>query len=395
MTTSEHTTPVRTEEPTALFYMAEVLSHWRRFIIINVGTAFVLTTIVAFLLPNWYKSTASILPPKQQDIFGAAAGASSLLKGIAGGKLLGNIGRNNGTYNYMAILRSRTTMDMVINKFDLLTVYDYEEKDRDKVLKELESNTFFEVQDDENITIEVLDKDSSRAAAMANTFVEILNTTSIQLATQEARNNREFIERRVNKCREDLRTAEDAMKTYQEKKDLIITDDVKNSSVSGYAELYALKAKKEIEISVLEKMVAADNQTLLQLRSELNEITKKVKLFPANALEGVRLYQEVLIQSKMLEFLLPLYEQAKIDEQKDIPVLLVIDKAVPAKRKTKPQRMFIIVLVTALVLSVVVSLTFFFHSMLRQSGVTGMKYRLRQRVLAVMRLYGVPLALMS
>ncbi len=36
-----------------------------------------------------------------------------------------------------------------------------------------------------------------------------------------------------------------------------------------------------------------------------------------------------------------MYEQAKVEEQKDVPVILVLDKAVPPKRKAKPKRLII------------------------------------------------------
>ncbi len=52
-----------------------------------------------------------------------------------------------------------------------------------------------------------------------------------------------------------------------------------------------------------------------------------------------------MIQQKILEFLLPLYEQAKINEQKDIPVLLVLDKAAPAIEKSKPKRSIVVLVV--------------------------------------------------
>ncbi len=39
-----------------------------------------------------------------------------------------------------------------------------------------------------------------------------------------------------------------------------------------------------------------------------------------------------------LEFELPLYEQAKFQEQKNVPILQVIDYAVPHKRRSYPKR---------------------------------------------------------
>ncbi len=316
-----------------------ILLRWKKFITINVFVLSLISVGISLLLPLWFKSTASILPPKEQDMFGMFGGASSLLQSL-GGKAFG---QNVGTYSYLAILKSRNSMEKVIQKFNLISVY--EEENIDKTIEALEDNVSFEVQNDGNITIEVFDKSPKRAANIANYFVEILNSTSIQLGTQEAKNNREFIENRLNQCRNDLKNSEDSLSIFQKNKSIIISPDEKSSAISAYAELYALKAKREIEIDILKKTVNEDNQQLKQKKIELEEISKKLSSFPQTGVEGFRLYREIMIQQKILEFLLPLYEQAKINEQKDIPVLLVLDKAAPAIEKSKPKRSIVVLVV--------------------------------------------------
>jgi uncharacterized protein involved in exopolysaccharide biosynthesis len=56
-----------------------------------------------------------------------------------------------------------------------------------------------------------------------------------------------------------------------------------------------------------------------------------------------------------MEILVPLYEQAKIEERKDVPVMLVLDKAVPAEKKSRPKRLILVSssVLSALVISVV------------------------------------------
>ncbi len=69
----------------------------------------------------------------------------------------------------------------------------------------------------------------------------------------------------------------------------------------------------------------------------------------------------MLIQQKILEFLVPIYEQAKIDEQKDVPVLLILDKAIPAEKKSKPKRVLIIVFSSFFALTFSILLVFILH----------------------------------
>jgi uncharacterized protein involved in exopolysaccharide biosynthesis len=253
----------------------------------------------------------------------------------------------------------------------------------------LRENTSFEYQDDDYITIDVYDKDPQRAAQMANSFVEILNQMSIVLATQEARNNREFVGHRVETTKDSLRLAEEALRKSQERSGMMITPE-QTSSISAFAELYAMKAKKEIEAAILERTVTGTNEALQQVRLEVREIDKKLATIPQAGLEALRLYRDVAMQQKILEVLLPLYEQAKINEQKDIPVLLVLDKAVPPERKVRPQRLLIVLTVSSLFLFLSIALVFGMHGLIsRIDAGTALEKRLRESVTRIASVYRV------
>ena len=266
------------------------------------------------------------------------------MRGLSGGKAFRGLGQNQGGYNYFAILKSRTAMEAVVRRFDLTTVYEITDTSMEKAVKALAANTSFETGDDDNITIEVTDKDPHRAADMANYFVDLLNEISIRLGTEEARNNREFIEGRLAQTRTDLHTAEEALREFQVKSGTIVVVDPSSSTVSGIAELYAMKAKREVELAILKRTMSPGDTRIKQTELEVNELSRKVSTFPTVGMESLRLYRAVAIQQKILEYLVPMYEQAKVDEQKDVPVLLVLDKAVAPERKVRPQRMLMLLL---------------------------------------------------
>ena len=325
-----------------------VLRKWRRFIVINLLIFAAIVTGVSFLLPNMYKATVSILPPKNRSMSSGLGALAQLTREFSPLSALTRLSAPQDVYNYIAILQSRTAMEAVVNKFQLIDVYEISRRSMEKAIKELEGNTKSEIQDEGNFTIEVIDKDPQRAAAMANFFVETLNKISIDLGTQEARSNREFIEKRVEEVKASLRAAEDSLKAYQEKRGLIIVPEEASSSISAIAELYATKERKATELAVLERTVGRDNPFYQQADIELSELNKKIATIPQTSLSSFRLYRDAAVQQKIYEYLVPLYEQAKIDEQRDVPVVLVLDKAVPPERKDRPKRLFI--LLTALVL---------------------------------------------
>lgn len=332
-----------------------ILLKWRKFILGNILVMTILAIIVSFVLPKWYRATCSLMPPKEQSVFGELGSVGSILKELSPSQKIGGFGQNLGVYNYLAILNSRTAMESVVKKFDLIKVYDMGDSSMENTIKELKNNTLFEVQEEDYITIDVFDKDPVRAAAMANYFVETLNNISIQLGTQEARNNREFIEKRLEKSKTDLRAAEDDLRKHQEQSGLMIAPEQSSAGVSTIAELYGMKAKKEVEIAILERGVTKNNEALQQLQIELSELDKKLATFPEAGIASYRLYRNVAIQQKIVEYLIPLYEQAKIEEQKDVPVILVLDRATPPEKKDKPKRSLIVLLVA--VITVVFSIS--------------------------------------
>jgi uncharacterized protein involved in exopolysaccharide biosynthesis len=345
-----------------LFDYFYILVRWRQFIVWNVLAIAVITAIFSLLLPKWYKATASILPPKQSSSLGAL---SQLARDFLPANLLGNLGVGNSiAYNYLAILQSRTAMEAVIAKFDLLTVYEINNGSMEKAVRALRSKAFFAIAEDGTLTVSVLDKDPQRAAGMANYFVEILNDISIKLDTQEARNNREFIEKRYLQMQQELSAAEDSLQAFQKKHGIYALPEQTKAAITAAAELKSQAMVGEIELGVMKRSMTANSSLIQAKEIELAELNKKLLEMQSGSDDGhadrslslfvpfqnipdlgmsyIRLYRDFEIQNRMLQFIIPLYEQAKIDEQKDVPVVLVLDQAVPPERKDSPKRMFIV-----------------------------------------------------
>jgi tyrosine-protein kinase Etk/Wzc len=323
-----------------LDYVLAVL-RWRRFILVFVGCVTVGALVVSFLLPRWYRSTATLIPPKESDTFGGLGGLSSLLKEVAPGAGA-KLGGQSASYNYLAILKSRKAAEAVIRRFELLKVYDIPEREMERAVKAFSANFGVEVTNEGTLVIEVFDRDSLRAADMTNFIVETLNQISVDLGKGEARSNREFLEGRVAETREDLKVAEDRFRDFQQEHGMVILPDDVKSSAASLGDLYARKLKTELQLALLKRSTGIDNPAYTQLQMENEEIGKQLARFPDLGVESFRLYRNMLIQQKVLEFLIPLYEQARVEEHRDIPVMLVLDRGVPAERKAYPQRMLIV-----------------------------------------------------
>src|SRR5437764_3599059 len=135
-----------------------------------------LFTLIAFLIPKCYESSAVLMPPDDQSSSGMmlaatlASKVSGSLAGVAGDVL----GLKSSGDLFIGILRSRTVQDDLIKKFDLRK--EYGTSQWDKTRKILTTRTMISADRKSGIiTITVTDSDSRRAAAMAGEYVAELN----------------------------------------------------------------------------------------------------------------------------------------------------------------------------------------------------------------------------
>ncbi|MEK7728300.1 MAG: GNVR domain-containing protein, partial [candidate division KSB1 bacterium] len=266
---------------------------------------------------------------------------------------------------YMAILKSRTVREAVIRKYDLINVY--EEDDVEKTLKAFDENLDLTLEREGTITISVLDQSPERSAAMANSFAEFLDSVNVELSIQKARNNRIFIEKRFSQNKDDMRRAEDEMRAFQEKHGAIALPVQTEAAIKGAAALMAEIAATEVELGVKQKSLTPTHIQVIETKNKLFELDKKLnemkygspaahgatksdQIFipftavPEIGLEFARRFREVEVQKTLYQFLIQQYEQAKLQEAKDVPTIQILDRAVPPLHKIKPKRMLIVAL---------------------------------------------------
>src|SRR5712692_10315958 len=99
-----------------------ILAKRKWFIFKFVGSAAVLFAGISLLLPKTYTANAKIMPPQQNQSMGAIAALSSQLGPLAG-LAGGGLGLRSPSDLYIAMLRSRTVADNLIDRYSLMNVY--------------------------------------------------------------------------------------------------------------------------------------------------------------------------------------------------------------------------------------------------------------------------------
>src|SRR5258708_24375069 len=200
-------TDSRGETLTLLDAALIVLENLRLLVIIPVACGFA-ALVITFAISPIYTATTRILPPTQSQNLSAAL-MSQL--GSLGGLLGGAAGIKNPGDQYVAFLKSRTVFDAIIGRFNLRERYD--ERYIEDIRKELaKRSTISAGAKDGVISIEVEDEDPKRAAELANAFVDELKALTNVLAVSEAAQRRLFFENQIKKARDQLTSAEVALR---------------------------------------------------------------------------------------------------------------------------------------------------------------------------------------
>jgi tyrosine-protein kinase Etk/Wzc len=334
-----------------------VVAKYRWFLFLFIFIISAGATTYALLATKWFKATASVLPAEQANILGSLGGLSSLAKSFSPTKGIAALAGTSEVDRYMAILKSSTMTDDVIKKFNLREEYELEDAYYEKVVKAFISNQEIDVADEGNLVVSIYDKDPQKAADIANYMVSRLNEINTRLSVTNAKANREFIEKRYLENISYIDTLEKSMRNFQEKYGVVAVPEQLEATVKAMAEIYGQLTQQEVEYNVLKRSYGDENPLTKKSMITVEELNKKINLINAGqgmSEDGVNLlipfkkapslgykyfkiYRDLEIQYKILEFVQPMYEEAKVEEIRNTPSVLVLDYAVPADRKAKPK----------------------------------------------------------
>ncbi|MBT1073023.1 GumC family protein [Pelotalea chapellei] len=333
--------------------------------------AVILSVCYALSMKNIYTASAKILPPQKDS---GAGGLSALLSQAGGlaGLAAGGMSLGGSTDLYMGIIKSRSVADAVIKKLDLQR--EFKTKTADETRKKLESVVKVKAGKDGIITIDADSPDPKKAAVLANTFVEELGRRSVQLNLSKAGAERVFLEKRLEVVKQDLQSAEESMKQFQEKYKTFKADSQATAAIEGIARLKAEIVTKEVQLASLRNSMTDESNdvktiqaALTKLKNQLGGMAGGGKMdvipsmgnVPTLGVEYVRKLRDLKIQEALFEQLTKQYEVAKLTEAKDSSSLQILDDAVAPARKSKPKRLIIVLLTTATAFFASVFIVFF------------------------------------
>jgi tyrosine-protein kinase Etk/Wzc len=374
------------DEINLLDYWRALRKHARMILGLVFISVFTAGFLSYFVMTKIYESKVSILAPKESG--GGGAGLAAALMASGAGQFLGNILPPTGSNRdaFVAILKSRTMAQDLVERFDLKEYY--KAKYTEDAIKGLEGATDIKVSKEGAISVTVEDKDPKLAADIANAYVTNLDRLFAKLGTTDASRQRAFIAERLDKTEKALRQSEEALRRFQESNKAIVMQEQAKGAIEEAGKLKGQIVAAEALLEFQRSFSTENNPQVVAQKRQIEELKRQLAQMqygrgmdlppesanpgeprrefqvpftkvPELGMELVRLMREVKVQETVFSLLTAQFEQAKINEARDTPTVQLLDKAVPAERKSKPKVKLNMAIAGALSLFVGIFLAFF------------------------------------
>ena len=378
--------PHHPEEVNVLDYL--LLFRRYRWLMIAIWAVVIGAAVVySIVTPKMYEATATLLAPKE------TTGAAGLLGSLAASGLaqaapgLSSISTSPNRDLLTAVLKSRTMAQMVAERFHLQERY--RARYTEDTIKALQDRMNISFAREGTISLRIEDTDPHMAAQMANFFVDQLDRVVSRLGTGEASRQRVFITEQLARAKTDLEGGEETLRRFQERNRAVVLQEQTRGAIEGAARLKGEIMAAEVQLQVTRNFATDANPDIIAIRRRIDEMKRQLGQMqygddnasashpappgssdrreiyvpfarvPGVGLELARLTRDVKVQETLVSLLTQQLEQAKIAEAKDLPVVQIMDRAVPAERHSWPKLRLNVAIAVIVSLLVSVFLVFF------------------------------------
>jgi tyrosine-protein kinase Etk/Wzc len=310
------------------------------------------------VMPRWYEAGILLVPRRSSSDLSTAR------------NLLGNLPIDLGDSSpfgqsdadrIAAILQSRSVTDEIIARFDLVNRYHASKIERTR--KELWSHCITDVEKKPNVVrLTCEDQEPEVARDITNALGQAGDSAFRRIAVASAREEREFLEKRVAEAKQDLEQASGALRQFQEAHKVIDLPAQGKAVVAGMAALEGNLISKRLELSYARGFAASDEATVAQLRHQIDILSSELHAMetkrstaagagstpsgsevfpPAMELPGLGAELEALVRDHKIRetvflMLTQRYESRKLEEARALSVFVVADEAVLPTYRVRP-----------------------------------------------------------
>ena len=364
-TPADEPSDVKTRHNLSALNLLIQLAQRRRFILLFTVAAALLTALVSLLLPLRYTAAIAVLPPQQSS---SGAGLLAQMASAQGGGLaaLAGAGFNVKNQNdmYVAMFRSRTVEDAMVQRFDLVKLYKVRRVSDARMIFE-ERSTVVAGLKDGIIRASVDAATPQMAADMANAYLSEFQKLASGIATTEAGQRRLFFDQQLEDAKNQLSQAEQDLKRTELTTGFVQPDSQARAMMESAATIQGEITARQVQLQGVSTYATESNPQTVVLRNEIAELRAQLSKLTGNsssendlfvpkgkvpdaALDYVRKLREVKYRETLFQALATQFQLAKLDEAKQGTVFQVIDRAIPPDKRSYPHRSVIVLMFTFL-----------------------------------------------
>ncbi len=322
----------------------------------------ILFLILLFVYPITYDAQTTILPPEQNNQFGSL---EEVITGQDFSNLITGGASNSSSQLYEEILKSRTAAVYVVNKFDLAkyfhvnNIYEAAKKLEKSLTVEITKEGIIKVNAEVSTPLfpfagNVKDSTRNLAADLSNAFVDALDKINKEKLSSKASKARQYIETQLTETKSNLDSAETNLTEFQQKHKAISLPEQLSAAIDAASKLKSEIVKNEVELGIARTNLREDSKEVASLKENLvelkiqygkmeagsNDYLLSFKDLPVLSKQLASLLREVKIQNEVYLLLQQQYYKEKIQENRDLPTVQVLDRAIPPLKASSPRIIF-------------------------------------------------------
>ena len=315
-------------------------------------------TLIVFVLVMWvikptYAAKAVVTPP-------AESSGMSALSGMLGGEfssyasLLGFTSGSADADAIWTIFDSKELQDMVIDHFDLAKRYEFKGNFRADLLKLFRKNFKLSLTDENMLEVAIEDEDYRVASEMATFMLEKADSMFNAFKTKQARQSREYFDKRMALCLKTLDSLKDDFVKFQTENNFYEPGIQMEATIKYLSSLQTERQAVSVEMNYEKQLHGEDTKRYSELSKRYNSLNSAVnqtlkgkqqstgllalQKSPELGAEYMRKEEEIKVQGAMYKLLRQQSEQMQVEEAKKLTNLHVLEAPWPNDKKVSPLR---------------------------------------------------------
>ncbi len=288
--------------------------------------------LIAFAVPKRYTARASMLPPSEDQV---GLSMSSLLRGltIPGVRVPLTVTPSDMV---QSVLESDRLLGAVSRRVDIQRVYG--QKDSLDAIEKLRKKARFKVTQLGVVEVRVEAPTAKDAANLANAFVTELDQFTRTQRMSRGHRTRTFIEKRLADIKVRLDSLQTSVANYQRTHHAAAPSVGLGSSLEASARMVAERMNLQFQLELARTYASENSEEVKSLETRLSTLDRQLDKLPPVGMELAAMMRDLKAHEQAYAFLTAQYEDARIEEARDVVTVEVLDPAVPPRKPSFPRK---------------------------------------------------------